>query len=47
MSKKIKITHQDFIIIQNIFFNHLLKNPEDTQALILMQNIITQCLDKK
>ena len=46
-TKTIQITLKDFNSIEKVFFDYLLQNPNDQDALTTMQSIIEQCLDTK
>ena len=44
-TKKIIITKKDFKNLENLFYNHLKQNPEDSSSLKTIQSIIDQCID--
>ena len=44
-TKTITITKKQFTNIQNIYFQHLQKNPNDSKSLKTIQSIISQSID--
>jgi hypothetical protein len=47
MTTTIQINSKDFNTLEKVFFDYLLQNPNDQDALTTIQSIIEQCLDKK
>ena len=45
LTKQITLTKQQFTNLNNIYFEYLLKNPNDLESLKTIQSIINQSID--